>query len=198
MTTVFTNKQIQSALNLQGFQPESAEVVVALETRIGVTFPVSLKRIWSFGEESAIYFDGFAERPYCAELCSLRARHTEFCSSTIEECLELICEEFPGVVPIGKEGDGGMLVLDYRRSPDPVVLKYDLDIVYRSSQPFYFMARNVDEMIMRGQADYIDHFRASDTHLSEEEVADILGFCAADTFAHRRATSDRPDNYFIR
>lgn len=194
----YSDDQIKSVLKLQGCLPETPEVGLDLERRLGVTFPSNLKRIWAMGEESAIYFSGFSERPYCSALCSLKTHHFEFCSSTIDERIGLICDDFPGVIPIGKGGDGSMLVLDYRRSTSPVVLVYDLDITYRSRNPFYFMARNVDEMIDRGLIDRQQHYAEADQLLTVAIVSDIIGFPANDSFDRREQTKERPSDYFIR
>ncbi len=194
----FSDAQLRSVLRLQGCEPEPDSVVVELERRLGIVFPTNLKRLWAFGEESALYFSGFAESPYCSALSALKTHHFEFCSSTIEERVDLLKEEFPGVIPIGGGGDGSMLVLDYRRSSEPVVLKYDLDIVHRTNAPFYYMARNADEMIDRGLVERQAHYTDVDGLMTNNEVELIIGFPAEVSFANRKATAGRPADYFLR
>lgn len=194
----FTDAEVLSVLNLQGFQPEPDGVVRDLEKRLGVVFPAALKRIWRLGEESGIYFYSFAEGAYCSSLYALRTPHTEWASSTIAEVVEYFSEDFPNVIPIGSQGDGCKLVLDYRRSPEPIVLKFDIDIWHCSKQPFYYLARSVDEMVERGLSEKLDAFRASDAAMTAAEVSEILGFDSAGTFVQRERTKDLPQDRYAR
>ena len=182
----FTDQQLLSILRFEGCEAEPPRVVAELENALGVVFPHTLKRIWAFQEESVIGSDGAFAEPSGFGLYALKTPHFEYLSSTIMEHYDLLFRNRnPKIVPIGGEGNGDVMVLDYRFREEPVVLKFDHEIGYRTDNPFYFLALNFDEYVDRGLPERREFYVSQDSELTEDALSKLMGFPAAETFAYR-------------
>jgi hypothetical protein len=163
---------------------EPHTVVADLEKVIGVRFPESLKRLWAVEDELGIACKGSFAEPSGFGLYAVREGHFEYVSDTILERFEAMAEEFPRVVPIGNEGNGDQLCLDYRFRDEPVVLKYDHEIGYRTPNPFYFLARSFDEYVDRSLPARQEHYKTTDATVTPDDLTEFLGISSEETFKY--------------
>jgi len=155
------------------YDPATAEEISALEKSIGFTFPDQLKAIWLLGDESHIGpVACYATSDQHFDFHAVTKAHSEWYGTDVGSAYrDYFRDDFPKIVPIGGEGNGDSLCLDYRQSASaPAVLKHDHEIGYRTDFPFYFLARDFDEFIDRANADRFGHYRASDEEL---QIGDI-------------------------
>ncbi len=183
---MFTDEQLLKVLRLEGCRAEPPGVARSLERHLGVVFPETLKRVWLIEDEPTIQISG----SYCESsifgLFALETPHFEFVSQTIRDaCESNIWDLKRGLVPIGGEGNGDMLVLDYRTRADPTVLKFDHEIGYRTDEPFYYLAGDFDEFVDRGLPERQAHYGAIDAELTPAELTEILGFPSDDSVVQR-------------
>lgn len=179
-----TDKDLNKLISHRnGCKAEPRSVVENLEKELGVVFPESLRRLWAIEDELGVKCEGSFAEPSGFGLYALRENHFEWVSSTIMEMYALTAEEFPRVVPIGNDGGGDQLCLDYRFREDPVILKYDHEIGYRTLHPFYFLARNFDEYVDRCLSSRQEYYRKADEALTPEELTKFMGFPSAETYA---------------
>lgn len=162
--------------------------VEALQRKLGYMLPPPLV-------EMVLYIDQghlnnvccFSVRRQCFSFHAIQKSHYQFVGTDINSAYrDYFHEVFPGVVPIGAEGNGDSICLDYRVSPErPVVLKHDHEIGYRSDFPFYYLARDFSELLDRADPARRAHYLTADDAITQEALDALLGYHDQLSIEHR-------------
>ncbi|MEO0446858.1 MAG: SMI1/KNR4 family protein [Verrucomicrobiota bacterium] len=150
-----------------------------LARSLRVSFPNALLDIWSRGDASHLGpVDCFSERDLHVNFTPLSRSWWKrlLPDDSILEAADDIRSDYrrffradwPQIIPIGGEGNGDFVCLDYRTSPDaPAVIKFDHEIAFGDRFPFSFLATTVDELLDRARG---TSFFDSDSKKTEDDI----------------------------
>lgn len=162
--------------------------VETLERKLGVRLPQELVELVLYIDEGHLNdVRCFSVRSQCFDFHAIQKAHSKFYGTDVFSDYEsYFRSDFPGIVPIGGEGNGDSICLDYRSSAErPVVLKRDHEIGYSTDFPFYFLARDFAELLDRADPSRYAHYDALDDSLTQEGLDEVLSYHDTLSIEHR-------------
>ena len=162
--------------------------VEALEHKLGFKLPQEFVELVLYIDEGHLNdVRCFSVRKQCFDFHAIQKAHSKFYGTDVFSDYEsYFRSDFPGIVPIGGEGNGDSICLDFRFSTErPVVLKRDHEIGYRTDFPFYFLARDFAELLDRADPSRYSHYDALDDSVTQEGLDELLGCRGTLSIEHR-------------